>query len=414
MNTHIVSLMCLFLMLSGAHGEAWNMRGRLSETVNMKYGEDRAFIKKESWLRCDLTSEAGSAKLFTILDIRYAPLVSRSTELSLQEAYARIRVGPVDFRLGKQVVLWGKADEFNPTDFINPEDYREFISLTRAERKMGIFFPKIDYYVGNYRLECIMIPTFTPSHIPTDSSHPWIPREVDELYHNPRIRIMDEEKPLPRVENAEYAARLSALMSGFDFSLSVYSGYFDIPVMVRTGFLPPDTVIVTPTYKRYKAAGCDFATVLCGWGIRGECAYIHQGYYETESATDLDGIASSPSISFVLGADRSFHDELYLNLQWVERILLSYQEQMIEERIENRLVGSGYRDFFQDEVRVGVSAMVYRITERDYLLHPFLSYTPADGVSLEGGVYLFGGPETSLFGQFSGNDFISFNLAFFF
>jgi hypothetical protein len=348
------------------------------------------------------------------LDVRYDPLFDQREEITLREAYAKLRFGPVDFRIGRQIVVWGKADEFNPTDFINPEDYREFISLSKAERKIGIFFPRIDYYMGNFKLEIIMIPTFTPSEIPLDSAHPWIPIQIRQLYHDPRIRIAEADKPEGVLENAEYAARISAVMPGFDFSVCVYSGYFDIPVMVRTGFIPPDTTLLTSSYKQYQAAGFDFATEIGGWGVRGECAYILKGYYETNNVMDADGIERSPSFSFVLGADRSFGDELYLNLQWIEQLLSAYEEGMSVDRIENRFVASGYRTFFYDELELGFSAMVYKVRDSDYLLHPYISYSVADGVSVESGIYLFGGPRESLFGQFDENDCISFNVSFFF
>jgi hypothetical protein len=401
-----------FLVLHG-QGNGLSIRGRLSETVNMRYG-DRTFLKQESWLRFNAQSEVQGAKLFSTVDVRYDPLFSEGEDFTLREAYAKIVLGPFDVRVGRQIVVWGKADEFNPTDFINPEDYREFIALSRADRKIGIFFPRIDYYWENFKFECIVIPTFTPSEIPLDSAHPWSPLVVRQLYHDPGVRVMEADRPQPVLENAEYATRLSAVTPGFDFSFSLYSGYFDIPVMVRTGFILPDTVLITPTYKKCQAAGLDFASVISGWGVRGECAYILRGYYETNATTDTDGIETSPAFSFILGIDRSFGSETYLNLQWIEQIVPGHKEGMAVDQIENRFLASGYRSFLYDEITVGFSAMVYRVVDGDYLLHPYVSYSPADGVSIEIGLYVLGGPETSLFGQFDANDCISLSASFFF
>ena len=380
----------------------------------MKYQGDREFIKQESWLRFNLKSDIQGAKFFSTTDVRYDPLFDSREKVELREAYGKLRWGPVDFRIGRQIVLWGKADEFNPTDFVNPEDYREFFSLSRAERKIGIFLSKIDYYRGNFKLELLVIPSFIASEIPMDTAHPWMPRHIGDFFNDPLLRISEADKPEAVLENAEFAARCSAIMVGFDFSFCVYSGYFDLPVMVRTGFIPPETVLVTPSYKKCQAAGFDFATVIQGWGVRGECAYILEGYYQTEESTDIDGIEKSSSLSFVLGTDRTIGGDVYLNLQWIEQLLFAYEEGMVEDKIENRLVASGYRKFFYDELTVGFSAMIYKVTNGDYLLHPYISYSPADGVSIETGMYLFGGPAESLFGQFDVNNCISLSVSFFF
>jgi hypothetical protein len=412
MRKYGISFLCLLPLFASGQLMALDVGGRVSETVNVRYAGDRGFMKQESWLRLDLRSDTERVRFFSTLDVRYDPLFDTGEVIDLHEAYVKLRMGPLDLRIGQQVVVWGKADEFNPTDFINPEDYREFLSLGKADRKIGIFYPKVDYYLGDFKLEFLVIPFFTPSEIPVDTANPWTLRQLRDLYHDPRIRVGESDRPESVLENAEYAARFGAALSGFDFSFCVYSGTSDLPVMVRTGFIPPDTVIITPTYERYQALGFDFATVLRGWGVRGECAFIPEGFYETTDLSDMDGVEESPSLSFVLGTDRSFGGELYLNLQWIERILFAYKEGMKEDRIVNRFVASASRSLFYDELEIGFSAMVYKATDRDYLFHPYCSYSPAEGVSVESGLYLFGGPGESLFGQFDANDCVSLGVSF--
>jgi hypothetical protein len=38
------------------------------------------------------------------------------TEEQLREAYLDIHFGPMDFRIGKQIIVWGRTDRINPTD----------------------------------------------------------------------------------------------------------------------------------------------------------------------------------------------------------------------------------------------------------------------------------------------------------
>jgi len=44
------------------------------------------------------------------------------SEIKLREAYVNAYMGPVDVRLGKQIVVWGRADGINPTNNITPQN----------------------------------------------------------------------------------------------------------------------------------------------------------------------------------------------------------------------------------------------------------------------------------------------------
>ncbi len=42
----------------------------------------------------------------------------------LREAYVNAYVGPLDVRLGEQIIVWGRADGINPTNNLTPQDRR--------------------------------------------------------------------------------------------------------------------------------------------------------------------------------------------------------------------------------------------------------------------------------------------------
>ena len=41
----------------------------------------------------------------------------------IREAYLDLSHGPLDLRIGKQIIAWGRADRINPTDNLTPRDY---------------------------------------------------------------------------------------------------------------------------------------------------------------------------------------------------------------------------------------------------------------------------------------------------
>jgi len=394
--------------------QAVELGGLVFENLNMKIYEDQEFIKKQTWLRLKLRSRMESSGLYADIDLRYDPLYHSEPEIKIKEAYVDLDLGQFDLRLGRQIVIWGKADEFNPTDFINPEDYREFISLNKADRKIGLFYPKLDYFIGNFKIEGIFIPIFTPSDIPMHTSHPWIPCQIKDILVNPKIILTQTQEPEHKLGNSEYALKLGAILPGFDFSFCYFEGFFDIPVMFRQGIIPPDTIIISPEYKRFRAGGFDFAATLKGLSIRSELAYVDTAYYVTTELQDTDGIVGKPNLSFALGADFTFSEDLYLNFQWIGRYIFDYVPEIEEDEMENRFVLSCYKTFLNEELKFGLSGMVYNLNDQDYMLHPYLEYSLTDGVFFEIGSYLFEGEEKSMLGQFDKNDCLAIKAFYYF
>ena len=48
----------------------------------------------------------------------------QGTFIDLREAYVNAYLGPFDLRLGKQIIVWGRADALNPTNNLTPVDFR--------------------------------------------------------------------------------------------------------------------------------------------------------------------------------------------------------------------------------------------------------------------------------------------------
>ncbi len=105
---------------------------------------------------------------------------------------------------------------------------------------------------------------------------------------------------------------------------------------------------------------------------------------------------------------------LYLNLQYAGRYIFDYEKGIDEAEIENRLLFSCYDTFFDEELKLGFTGMIYRLKDMDYMIKPYIEYSPADGVFIETGAYLFGGKEQSMFGEFSGNSSAFLKISYYF
>jgi hypothetical protein len=94
-----------------------------------------------------------AARLFVDFDLRYDPTgaftETADLEWRLREAYAGYYTTYFSFEVGKKTYAWGMADEFNPTDLINPEDLRWMFTLDRPERKIGVYSANVNFMYNN-------------------------------------------------------------------------------------------------------------------------------------------------------------------------------------------------------------------------------------------------------------------------
>ena len=98
--------------------------------------------------------------------IRYGLMGDQQgTFVDLREAYVNAYVGPFDLRLGKQIVVWGRADGLNPTNNITPVDFR-IRSPLEDDIRLGNVGARAFLRLGVVRLEGVWMPTYLPTELP--------------------------------------------------------------------------------------------------------------------------------------------------------------------------------------------------------------------------------------------------------
>ncbi|MCA1787835.1 MAG: hypothetical protein LC657_17820, partial [Desulfobacteraceae bacterium] len=60
-------------------------------------------------------------------------------DLELHEAAFLYANNRLDLSVGKQIIRWGKADQFSPVDTLNPQDFREFMIPEYEETKQPVW-----------------------------------------------------------------------------------------------------------------------------------------------------------------------------------------------------------------------------------------------------------------------------------
>jgi hypothetical protein len=341
----------------------------------------------------------------------------QQTFLDLREAYVNTHLGPFDLRLGKQIIVWGRADALNPTNNLTPFDLR-IRSPIEDDRRIGnvgarLFVRPFD----RVRLEGVWMPLYVPSELPPVG----LPQFV--VFAPPRF-------PKPELKYGLLAGRVHLELPAFEMSVSYLRGFAPLPGVTLEGitFDPVSPQIrVSRTAYDHQVVGLDFSTAIGDvLAIRGEAAYRRPAEYQMRMH------APRPDLQYALGADRAF-GPVSVVAQYLGRYVFDWRKEngintpidpsnlatpspLVEEAITFELARINQMLFSQTAriqhlatVRVewitahdtlSVSALgLVNVTTREWLAAPRIGYRLSDAFIAYVGAEIFAGPDRTLFGQ---------------
>ncbi len=332
------------------------------------------------------------------------------TEFTLREAYVNAFVGPFDFRIGHQIVVWGRADGINPTDNITPKNMLAR-SPDEDDRREANFLLRTFFNVHPLRIELIWVPFYRSSVVPTNL-----------IPFPPGIDLDDPDYPEARLKNGAVAAKLNVELAAFDFSLSYFSGHnpfagisYSIPDP-----LSPEINIFLKSYRMH-VLGADFSTTVGGLGLRGEIAY-RVPYEEPRYFVYVP----NPDLHYVFGLDKEFSGNFSLIFQYIGKSVFDFYPLIepldpaalaaYEVELKNRIISSQqFKTTHSLSCRLGWNLLhetmimevvgLVNLTTEEFLIRPKIAYDITDSLTFTLGGELYSGPQDTLF------DFIEDHLS---
>jgi hypothetical protein len=344
----------------------------------------------------------------------------QQTFVDLREAYVNAYVGPVDLRLGHQIIVWGRADVLNPTNNLTPFDLR-IRSPIEDDRRIGNVGARLFVTHAPVRVEGVWMPLFAPSGLPAVG----LPEFV--TFGAPRF-------PPPELKNGLLAGRIHLELPAFEMSVSYLHGYAPLPGFTLSGLtfdpVSPE-VRVSRTAYDHQVVGLDFSTALGEIvAIRGEAAYRRPFDYRSRI------YAPRPDLQYVLGVDRAF-GSVNVIAQYVGRYVFAWRkengpDQPLDPSILmvtpspflegaattaiNLQLARTNQILFSQTARVqhlasarvewltlhdtlSIAALgVVNVTTREWLASPKIGYRVTDALTAYLGAEIFMGPDGTLFG----------------
>jgi hypothetical protein len=333
------------------------------------------------------------------------------SEFNLREAYVNLYAGNFDVRIGQQIVVWGRADAFNPTNNVTPQNFLAR-STDEDDRRMGNFLIRGTYYWDPVSVELLWVPQYIPSVLP-------IPIQLFQLPLG--VRFDEALNPDARLKNSAIAAKLDFEMSAFGGSLSYFHGYMPLPGVTMKPIEISDqgaiTIPIALKAYRMNVVGTDFSTTAGSFGLRGEAAYrkpLDEYNADKNEVIDSTIHIPNPDLQYVLGVDKTIGD-FSIIVQYIGRYVFEFKDigkendLLGELELKNRMISSqlyeiSHAAFMRPSLALLHETLdieflaYYNITTEESILRPVVSYDISDALILKLGGEWYKGPENTLFG----------------
>ena len=241
------------------------------DTYHAARTEDKAdWMASRTRARGEVKLEKGAASLFVSMNATYNAILKDRTGMELREAYLAYAKGNLDLRVGRQIVVWGVADALRLTDCVSPCDYTEFLAQDYDDIRMPVNALRTRYTWRSVTFEAICNPVTNFAVIPTDLRNPWAMRLP--FTSLPYSIDLESGKPEKRLKNMEYGGRITANLSGIDFSLSALRTWNKMPALSLALSKDGKSLLVNGEYRRMTMLGADCSLPIGQFVLRTEAA----------------------------------------------------------------------------------------------------------------------------------------------
>ncbi len=403
MRTKVFILILLFLAAQNTKAQNLDISGfaRSYEGVLFKTG-DFGIVQQTLNLNFEKRGNKVAFKANPMVFLYNAD----SLDFRMRELYLDLYFDNFDIRIGKQQVVWGKADGVFITDIVSPLNLTEFLLPDFDEIRTGVIATKVNYYLGNSTLEAIWIPVFTPTERPPPGSIWYIQPDF------PVTPTWDfsKETIMPSLESSEVFLKYTALTSAIDFEFMGAYTWDDNPTLhvqkefgVDSSTMQPilQGLNITPEHHRLAIGGGSFSSEIKKVILRGEAAYYNGKYFLTEDPFQPDGNIQKDYLHYLLGLDFNL-GPVKVSSQFIQQIILDYDDNILNEKTENTMTFMARFDMFRETLHLELFSYI-GLTNEDALIRPKITYDFDDSFSILLGSNIFIGDETGRFGQYSDN-----------
>lgn len=309
-----------------------------------------------------------------------------NTRSSMREIYVETRQGDFDFRVGRQIIAWGRTDRLNPTDNLTPRDAR-LLAADIDEDRFGSLAAKASWNLtANDSLTLVLLPEFQ-----ANKSYSKYPESIPTA-------------------NNQWAIKYDQSGKAVDWSVSYYDGYDITPDLSSASVYQ---------HYRIKVLGMDIATTVGSNRFALESAYT-----QTQDMNGTDEYIKNPFLYTVFGVEHDFGNNTSGIIQIFNRHVFNYSTPTADGLYH--AIFSSQLDRNQDGISIRIAKKWLNETletelagsallERNgYSLRPRVTYLWSDSIKLLAGYEYYQGNSNTYYGYLKKNNTLFMELRYFY
>ena len=342
---------------------------------------------------------------------------STAGRAEVSDAALDLPLGRVDVRVGFTRVVWGRLDEVQPSDVVNPLDLGQFFLDSRDAARLPVGLVRARAHLSeSASVEAVVVPGFRSGRFDRldEATSPFRPAPttvVPVTYLRPNG---------PWHERVQGGARFSTTSGRVDWAVGAYRGLrafrvYDVVANPIGGPAVDPLVTARGQFASFRMISGDFETAFRRWAVRGELTLTSD---DALQASNVPVSGRGRTLQAGLGADRTVAG--YRVLAQVLTRLVDMDADVastmpvfgVPVRYDTRTVsavGVVERRFHQD-TRLLRLFTLYDASSRNALVRGSGSVAMRDDLSVEGTAAIFAGRARGFLGPFVDRDFVSLRL----
>ena len=353
---------------------------------NRLYDDVSGVGTASAWLKLEKKLDNGIGLFAEGYSAREDLRTDGNTRSSIREMYVETRQGDLDFRVGRQIIAWGRTDRLNPTDNLTPRDAR-LMAADIDEDRFGSLAAKASWNLtANDSLTLVLLPEF----------------QANKSYSK-------YTEVIPTANN-QWAIKYDQSGKAIDWSVSYYDGYD----------LSPD-LSASNVYEHYrtKVLGMDIATTIGSNRFALESAYT-----QTQDMNGTNEYIKNPFLYTVIGVEHDFGNNTSGIVQIFNRHVYNYTTPTADGLYH--AIFSSQLDRNQDGISIRIAKKWLNETletelagstllERNgYSLRPRVTYLWSDSIKLLAGYEYYEGNSNTYYGYLKKNNTLFMELRYFY
>ncbi|MBM9616920.1 hypothetical protein JWJ90_21905 [Desulfobulbus rhabdoformis] len=333
--------------------------------------------------------------------------IASETGVDLHEAWVEHVADNWDLRVGRQIIIWGKADGVQVTDMISPPDYTESITRELDEIRMPVDSVKFRWLGDMVDTELIWIPVFKAA-VMASGDNPWAlqsasPDGVTTLTNS-------TIEPDSFFTESEFALKISSYLSGLDLAASVFYTWDDFATRYRTVTSVGDNILVelTPRHERLTVFGLEGALPWSEFVFRAEAAYYKGRYYESESVYHQP--QQKDGYKWLGGVDWTPGDDWSVTAQLIGDGILNHDDRLADPAHATMVTLNVSKDLLHQTLTVS-NMLYWSVDDGEIFNRIKAEYEMRDGLHLSAGVDIFSGDDGQ-YGVYEDNSQVWVNVKY--